>query len=243
MFNEMLHKLMSFKISKKKSILEKNFWTSEVQRYIDWYSGNCCLYGIQPPEDFQKMDATCLKDSAILTWFTLHQKPKYLHDLSLLSNSFIGERLLDIGSGPFPSALVFEGCSLFCLDPLLPDYIKVGFPIHYYDNVKFIHAHAEDIPVKSGYFDAVISVNAIDHVDNLQRTSLEIARVLKFGGKFAMHVHYHKPTPTEPIQINDQIFSEVFGWCQGLRKISVGKSKMGYTLTSDDEIYALWRNF
>lgn len=223
---------------------EISFWITELQNYMKWYSGESGeLYGVKPPNEWDKVKAKSLKDSAILTWFNLHQKPKYLHDLGLPPDAFNGERVLDIGSGPFPSALSFEGCTLYCLDPLHHKYLEAGFPMHYYDNVRFLHAFSEDIPIEDGFFDAVISVNAIDHVDNLLRTSNEISRVLKVGGKLAMHVHYHKPTVSEPLEIDDQIFRESFSWCTGLVKVGESKRKFGYELISPDENYALWKNF
>lgn len=223
---------------------EVSFWSKEIQAYERWYLGETReLYGLQSPLDLQKKMAKSLKDSAVLTWFELHQKPKYLHDLELGSDEFRGEKVLDIGSGPFPSALAFRGCSLYCLDPLFHKYLEAGFPIHYYDNVKFIHAFSEEIPVEDNFFDAVISVNAIDHVDDLRKTAHEISRVLKPGGKLAMHVHYHKATVSEPLEINDAIYNNNFNWCEGLRKISESNCKFGYVLQEKNEKYALWKNF
>ena len=223
---------------------ELSFWINELKNYAKWYSGECKeLYGLRSPTEEEKVKVRNFKDSTILTWFDLHQKPKYLFDLALPSDAFAGEKVLDIGSGPFPSALSFERCNLYCLDPLVHKYLEAGFPIHYYENVKFVHAYSENIPVEDGFFDAVISVNAIDHVDDLLKTSSEISRVLKAGGKLSMHVHYHKPTASEPLEINDQVFRDAFSWCSGLVKVGEANRKFGYELKSEGESYALWRNF
>lgn len=32
-----------------------------------------------------------------------------------------------------PNTVVFEGCEVYCLDPLLPEYIKAGHPLCYYE--------------------------------------------------------------------------------------------------------------
>lgn len=69
-------------------------------------------------------------------------------------------KLLDIGSGPMPSATCFKDCQLYCLEPLLPKYLEAGFPLHYYKNFKFIHGVSENIPIEDNFFDAVISVQA-----------------------------------------------------------------------------------
>lgn len=223
---------------------EINFWRNELTRYQQWYNGEITeLYEEPSPKEEQKVKARNLKDSALLTFFNVHQKTKYLEDLQLPKNAFDGLKVLDVGSGPFPSASAFEGADLFCLDPLVPAYIEAGFPLHYYDNARFIHSFAEDMPVEDGFFDAAISVNAIDHVDDFFKTAQEIKRVLKPGGKVRMHMHYHEKALAEPIELNDEIVSKAFSWCEGFKRISDSKSKRGHTLTNENELYTLWSNF
>lgn len=221
---------------------ELNFWKIFLLEVENWYIGNVkLLYGEINPSEKNKIITSSLKDSAVLTWFNIHQKPKYLQDLILDKNYFSGMKLLDIGSGPIPSALAFDNCEVYCLDSLLPDYLKIGFPIHYYDRAKFIYGFSENIPVDDNFFDAVISVNAIDHVNDFSKTSLEIKRVLKPGGKLRMHVHYHKKTATEPVEINDDVMNEIFSWCLNFKKINESKKKRGFEL-SNDESYTVWSN-
>ncbi len=220
------------------------FWADTINDYIKWYEGGIeNLYGEKVPTESEKVKTQNLKDSAILTWLNIHQKTKYLEDLKLTSDAFKGEKILDIGSGPLPSAIAFTDCEIYCLDPLLADYTKVGFPLHYYDRVKFINGPSENIPVADGFFDGIISVNAIDHVDDFQKTTEEIRRVLKPRGKLRLHVHYHKKTLPEPIEINDNIMKEAFLWCTNFKKIHESKSKHGYTLPEDGGIYTVWSNF
>jgi len=229
---------------KDKYDAEANFWCSEIKRYIKWYNGEIKkLNGTKSPSKNQKIKVGNLRDNAILTWFNLHQKPKYLIDLDLKKGVFSGKKILDLGAGPMPSGLVFNGCDLYCLDPLYHKYLEIGFPIQYYDNVKFIKGYSEQIPAKNNFFDAVITVNAIDHVNNLKKTAKEIKRVLKKGGLLAMHIHYHPSTKTEPLEINDAIIKKDFNWCKGLKKVKESKSKFGFTIRKNDETYVLWRNF
>ena len=123
----------------------------------------------------------------------------------MTSDAFKNMQLLEVGSGPMPSATCFTHCRLYCLEPLLPEYLEIGFPLHYYCNPAFIHAAAENIPVEDNFFDAVITENALDHVDNIVETANEIRRALKPSGLLRMHVQYHLPTLTEPIEIDDDI--------------------------------------
>jgi SAM-dependent methyltransferase len=222
---------------------ERNFWITDLVRYTDWYDGKLEeVYDTKPPTASQKIKAPNKKDSVVLTWLELHQKPKYLVDLQLDANAFKGKKLLDVGAGPYPSGLAFKGVDLYCLDPLYAEYIADGFPIHYYKNTYFVNSPAEQMPIEDNFFDAVISVNAIDHVDDFHKTAQEIKRVIKPNGRLAMHVHYHKKTITEPLELNDRVMQREYGWCKNFKKISSSRQKMGYELQGD-EIYAVWRNF
>ena len=228
----------------KKYQTEIKFWERTLFAYINWYQGELNpLFGEPPPTESQKVVVNSLKDSAILTWEQVHQGTKYLQDLELQKNAFEGTKLLDIGSGPHPSARVFSNCEVYCLDPLLPAYISAGFPLHYYDQVKFVHGFAEKIQVADNFFDAVISVNALDHVDDFFQSASEIKRVLNPTGKIRLHLHYHKATSAEPIELNDQIVRDAFQWCDRFVKIGESKSKRGHTLTEEGESYTLWSNF
>lgn len=233
-----------FSVHNGKFIAEIEFWKKQILEYTDWYNGLKTLYSTNPPTDRQRVISYSKKASAILTWFELHQKQKYYKDLNLKTDCFKGMRILDIGSGPFPSALVFSDCEIYCLDPLIPEYLKIGFPIHCYENrAKFSYGYSEEMPFEENFFDAVISVNAIDHVNDFEQTALEVKRVLKPGGLIRMHVHYHKATKTEPIEIDDKRFMNSYGWLKGIKKISVSKSKTGHSLKRDGGYYVVWSNF
>jgi SAM-dependent methyltransferase len=220
------------------------FWKNELKIYEKWYDNEISShYDELPPNENQKVILHTNSHSAIVTWAKIHQYQKYLEDLSLNKNAFNGLKVLDIGSGPIPSACVFENCEIFCLDPLLGDYLNMGYPLHYYDRVKFVCASSENIPIEDHFFDAIISVNAIDHVDDFFRTVKEIQRVLKPHGLIRMHIHYHKKTSTEPLELNDELVKKVFNWCSGWHKISESHKKHGCTLKNQYELFTLWSNF
>ncbi len=224
---------------KIKSSAELAFWKKELSRYDDWYAGRLPeLYGKSSPR--RSPDGGV---AALLTWLDVHQKPKYLQDLMLGTDAFTGLKVLDIGSGPLPSALAFEDAEVYCLDPLLRRYIEAGFPTDLYDRARFVCGSAESVPFPNSYFDVVISVNAIDHVDDFEQAAQEIGRVMKPGGKLRLHVHYHPGTIAEPIELNDARMAKAFDWEPSFRKISESKSKRGTTLTLPDEFFTVWSNF
>jgi SAM-dependent methyltransferase len=241
MLEKIRKKIVEFTGSKQDA--ELFFWQEEIKKYSQWFNGELSpLYETLAPTDEQKEKARSLKDASILTWHKLHQEVKYLEDLQLKPDAFEGLKLLDIGSGPMPSATCFKGCRLYCLEPLLPRYLEVGFPLHYYDNVSFVHGPSERIPVEDDFFDAVISVNAIDHVDDIKETAAEIKRVLKTDGLLRMHVHYHPASKCEPVNLNDTIMQELFGWCRNFEKVQM--SQKNHTLSlPENESFALWSNF
>jgi SAM-dependent methyltransferase len=227
----------------QKRSAELQFRRQEIKRYEQWFGGELSpLYKTPSPQDHQKVEAPNEKDASVLTWHKLHQEAKYLENLDLPSDAFKGMKLLEVGSGPMPSATCFKDCRLYCLEPLLPEYLQAGFPLHYYEGVTFIHGVAENIPTFDASFDAVISVNAIDHVDSIEETASEIRRVLKPAGLFRIHVHYHSPKICEPIELNDEIFRKLFGWCGHLRKISSSATSFSADLRGDER-FVLWSNF
>lgn len=225
-----------------KKRMEILFWKEEMQRYRRWYDGQLpYLYNTPAPAPEEKVVAENSIYSSILTWLNQHQKPKYLTELNAHPLQFTGKKVLDVGAGPLPSATCFEGCDLYLLDPLTSAYQALGFPYKLFPDVHFIEAPVEKIPVENHFFDVIISVNAIDHTDNLYRAAKELKRVAKENCAFIMHVNYHKPTVCEPIEINDDLFGDLFGWVKGLKIVS--RSRRAFSSVEDEEEeYVLWSN-
>lgn len=104
-------------------------------------------------------------------------------------------------------------------------------------------ASAEKMPFADAFFDAVISVNAIDHVDDFAAVALEIKRILKSNGLFCMHVHYHRATKCEPIELNDQVFIKHYSWVSNLRNGFESRTKdCGLYTAPAGESFVLWPN-
>lgn len=226
----------------RKQQSEARFWEYEIQRYISWYNGELpFLYYTPSPRPEERIVTGNITESAILTWTELHQKPKYLDELQIAPADFSGKKVLDVGAGPIPSATCLEDCRIYSLDPLHSVYKALGFPQHLYPDVTFIEAPAESIPVDNHFFDAIISVNAIDHVDDLPQVARELYRVAKPGCIFRVHVHYHPATVCEPVEIDDEIFSGLFGWVKGLRIIEKQQKSFSNTVNGMEQ-YVLWGN-
>jgi SAM-dependent methyltransferase len=190
---------------------ELYYWHSFIKHCTKWYQGRLrMLYEHPTPANKAKVTGYGLEENAIRTWIRIDNK-RYLDHLLIPTGYFKGMKLLDVGCGPIPHALVFTGCKVFGLDQLVEFYKNLGYPLDSYsDRLVYIGGSAENIPAEDGFFDAVISVNAIDHVDDLGKVAKEVSRILKPGGILRFEVHYHKPTVAEPWQLNDDLVLKHF---------------------------------
>ena len=115
--------------------------------------------------------------------------------------------------------------SAMALIPLADRYMRAGWPLYDYD-AKVFTGFAEAMPFVDGYFDAAVSVNALDHVDDFNAVIREIERVVKPGGRICFEVEYHAPTVTEPLALNDRKVSEAFQNTELKKRTERGKRDM-----------------
>jgi len=184
---------------------ELAWWERELRHYVAWFNGERALYGVSPPQPHEKRLGESVESSACLTHLakTLHRYPERL---KIQPDHFAGKKILDLGCGPLPYSTAFEDCVVIGLDPLVKRYEEAGFPLaEYSDAITFVAGVAEEMPFPSRSFDALISVNSIDHVDDFMRTAREIRRVLKKDGIIRMEVRHHAPTELEPVALTDEV--------------------------------------
>lgn len=191
---------------------ELRHWRQRKELIRKWY--RCEQAYLFPfPDSAVRVDHYDETTNALLTFInaeTTHAS--YLKDLALRSDSFSGQRIADIGSGPFPTLLVFNDCERYCIDHLMDEYVQIGFPLSLFKkDINFVNAKSEDIPLPDAFFDAIVSRNALDHVDDFPKTAREIRRLLKPSGIVHVLVNYHNPTPTEPHVLNDDVILNNLG--------------------------------
>jgi len=189
---------------------ELSHWRSELELLHEWFvAGTRDWWGVPPVPAEKKLQVSDIWiTNAVMT---LHQHNwGYEEDLQLERDAFKGERLLDVGCGPLAPILQFADCERHAIDPLLDRYIEAGWPMYDYD-VRLLNVHGENLPYPDNWFDGVISVNALDHVDDFEAVAKEMIRVLKPGGRITFEIEYHQdPTLTEPIFLNDDVIAEAF---------------------------------
>jgi ubiquinone/menaquinone biosynthesis C-methylase UbiE len=85
-------------------------------------------------------------------------------------------------------------------------------------------------PFPDSQFDVVISVNALDHVQNFETAISEIYRVLKPNGKIYLSFNYQdQPTATEPIVLSDKRVEEVLSVYFAFAKVKSEPTEFGYS--------------
>jgi SAM-dependent methyltransferase len=199
----------TYRLARKRND-ELQHWIRELEHLDQWFNRRSTdWWGIKPPT--KPLNPTDnWKVNAVMTMHAM--RPSYHEELQIEGNHFAGRRVLEIGCGPLVPILQFSDCERHGVDQLNGSYIDIGWPLYGYD-AKLISCPAEKLPYPDGYFDAVISVNALDHVDDFGAVCSEMQRVLKKGGEVRFAVEYHKPTIAEPLELDDGQILAAFNKC------------------------------
>jgi ubiquinone/menaquinone biosynthesis C-methylase UbiE len=119
-------------------------------------------------------------------------------------DSFNGDTVLDLGCGPHGGLIGFTNCKKYGVDDLINEYKLIGYPLDQYQ-IEYIHAPAEKLPFPDRFFTTIVCVNALDHMDNIQKVFSEMSRVLMNTGHILLQVMFHsKPRVGHPICLNTQ---------------------------------------
>lgn len=198
--------------AREKYNAELNYWNGERSNLDKWFNqGTTDWWGIKPPTELQKKQLSPLwVVNAIMTMHAM--RPSYHEELKIERGYIAGKRVLEIGNGPLAPILQFDDCERHGVDPLNNLYMNTGWPLFAYD-AKFISMGAEKLPYPDNFFDAVISVNALDHVDDLDKVASEMQRVVRRDGEIRFEVEYHAPTVTEPLSLNHDRVRQAFHAC------------------------------
>ena len=154
-------------------------------------------------------------------------------------------KVLDVGGGTghtFVSFFKFpETIDYFLLDPnirLLHDQFLRVYPKLSYLEMSHILANAENLPIVDNSFDVVLSLSAVDHLDDYKKFISESFRVLKAGGKFLISSHLDiPPNNVDKTNLIDKLFSQTF-WERISRKLYLRKHHVGtddHTLHLENE--------
>lgn len=143
-------------------------------------------------------------------WMTKERdvSKRYTFYFGIDKEYFANKIILDIGCGPLGSLDLFNAKMKIGLDPLAAKYFNFGIKKHH---MIYIAGLSERLPFSNNLFDAVVSVNSLDHIDNLKKTVSEIHRVLKKHGEILFEINYqNRATIIEPIILRDGIIKKLF---------------------------------
>ena len=112
------------------------------------------------------------------------------------------QSVVEIGPGPYPAIAAAQWRRAIAVDPLADGYVREDLlPKNAHcEEVVFVAAPGESIPVPGGTADLVIAENCLDHVSDPARVMLECRRVLRPGGllwllvdlmDYSDHMHPH----------------------------------------------------
>jgi len=224
---------------------ERKFWADEISRYVKWYRGEIRskeMYGVRCPDSktqIRRFETEQL--NAIETWINC-DKWRYCRHLIIEPTYFSGKIILEVGCGPLGLSRFFAGAKVTGIDPLHTHYSECGYPIHM-NSIINEDLRIEDFNAPDESFDAVISVNAIDHVDDFKAAIAQCERVCRSDGEIRIEVHYHAATVTEPHVLTDSDVGAAFSKF-AVRKISENPSWVFYPKGTHPESdrFALWSN-
>ena len=137
---------------------ENNFWKATAEGYDEWIA-----------KDFQ--------DQYEVNWniLTRYMNPNH--------------RVLDVGCGPGSLSIgLSQHCYEICGVDVTPEMIQIAEKKSVFEptNIYFQQADACDLPFENHSFDTVMSVNALQTMDNPEKALMEMNRVLKPGGELLL---------------------------------------------------------
>lgn len=228
-------------LNSAKYAAEIKFWKEEIDLYVCWWQGKLKeFYGVPAPTEAQRITRhDSDRMNALDTWVNA-DRWRYCKHLFIEPTYWSGKVVLEIGCGPLNLARWLAGATVIGVDPLIDEYIEMGYPNTLLENEC---GTAECIDFGDDMFDAAFSVNAIDHVDDFAKAISEVERVTKPSGEIRIEVHYHRPTTTEPHSLSDDVVKSAFSKFD-MRKISESPSTKFYppgTHPQSDR-FALWSN-
>lgn len=105
----------------------------------------------------------------------------------------IGKKVLELGAGPgrFSKFLMKENLnSLLLLEPSPPffeELLKITASQNY---IEIVNSDIENFnePSKLQFFDTIISIQALEHIENDETAILKASKYLQHGGKIIIHV-------------------------------------------------------
>jgi ubiquinone/menaquinone biosynthesis C-methylase UbiE len=127
------------------------------------------------------------------------------------THDFIKDKIVsDFGSGPRGSLVWAKEASLrIGIDVMADSYIDLFSNDLKTHGMLYLKSTEKNIPMPSEFVDVMLTLNAIDHVDNFTQMCNEIFRVMKKGAEFIGSFNLEEPaSSTEPQRLTEEKIKE-----------------------------------
>lgn len=101
-----------------------------------------------------------------------------------------GHRILDVGTGEGQIARLLRNGGARHVIGIDPTASQVTEAVRRGGDVSYARANADDLPFRSGWFDAVVACLVFEHIENLDDAIAEVSRVLAPGGRFVFFLNH-----------------------------------------------------
>ncbi len=151
----------------------------------------------------------------------------------------MGKVVADFGCGPRGSLEWIEGAQdLIGIDVLSDKYLQ-AFPRHYSESkMRYVAGSESSIALPDASVDILFTINALDHVQNLDVMCAELIRILKPGGMLLGSFNLNEPPhKAEPLMLSESLLKDkLFGNLEIVtwRVTAVAKDQYRYKGLLDD---------
>lgn len=187
-------------------------------------------------EEWKRLNVQFLNYHKSLSVYTAVNSAPVANYLSLKSEVGLMKnvKVLDVGGGTGHTHCSFfqfpETIEYYLLDPnlrLLHDQFIRFYPKLSYLPMGHILGNAELLPIKDSSFDVVLSISAIDHLNDYEKFISEAYRVLNKNGVFLISSHLDvSPSNNDKTKTRTKIFSSAF-WERISRFLYYKKNRVG----------------
>lgn len=149
-----------------------------------------------------------------------------------------GKVVADFGCGPRGSLAWTDMPRIkLGIDVLARDYLENFGEELIKHNMIYVTSSESRIPIPDAFVDYLITINSLDHVDNLEQMSGEFLRILKPGGILLASFNLNEPqTECEPQTLTEEIVKNKI-----LQYFEIESIRMAYK--SEDTAYQnMWNN-
>lgn len=227
--------------SQEKLLIEGNKIISETKTKIFRVKDNIIDFRTNNDVDgnWDKLNTQFMNYHKSLTLYTLINSTPLINYLSLHSGigNISNAKVVDVGGGTGHTLCSFfqnpETIDYYLVDPnlrLLHDQFIRIYPKLTYLQMAHILAYAEHLPFCNEFADVVLSLAAIDHLQDFKQFISESKRILKTGGILFISSHLDIPEePQDKTTISNKLFSASF-WERVSRYLYYRK----HSVASDD---------